>query len=166
MTNGSTGIFWTNARGFHQTGSAGTPYAGIDADYKTILGGSIYQANGANTLTLTITGLTAGQTYLFQGWVEWQSNVTYTETFSIGGTTSAAIDPNVGNVAGGLGQFITGYVTMGAAETSFALAIEGADYKNISALQLRAVPEPGTIALAGLGLGAILLHCRRGQPAR
>lgn len=98
--------------------------------------------------------------------MEWQSNVSYTETFSIGGTTSSSIDPNVGNIAGGLGQFITGYVTMGSAETSFTLSIAGADYKNISALQLRAVPEPGTIALAGLGLGAILLFRRRSQAVR
>jgi hypothetical protein len=156
--------------GFNGFGSPGT----ASTNYNALLQSAEYGANTPTTTnivaTITWGGMTAGHTYELQLWVEdLRGSARY--EYLTGGTTygvdtSSALTYQVGGV--GNGQYITGTFVAGSGTITIGLS-PGSSDNNASAqfnlLQVRdlsAVPEPGTLALAGIGgLGLLLKGIRR-----
>lgn len=135
------------------TSSDQAPYANLSSDYQGLLGENAFSHGGA--LTLTLGGLTAGQTYEVQIWINnsFNSAVNYSATVSDGTQVSSAISGNTSGQIGGLGQYVIGVVTLGGEQTDLQLTLSpvSAD-AGVNAVQIRAVPEPGVIiyVLGGL----------------
>jgi hypothetical protein len=67
------------------------------------------------------------------------------------------VNTSGGNVAGGLGQWISGTFQADGTTQSFDVTSSNANYFN--AIQVRAVPEPSTLAgfgVIGIGLAAVI----------
>jgi hypothetical protein len=150
----------------HYTGynSPGT----ADSNYNTILQAAVY-SNGSS-ISLTWGGMTAGDTYLLQFWVQDGRNSTTaerSETLTGGANTSAALA--YGSGASGPGQYILGtFVADGTGTETLALnAFGGADIgpsAQVNLLQLRDItpaPEPSTVAFLAAGFGLMALGFRR-----
>jgi hypothetical protein len=150
----------------HYTGynSPGT----ADSNYNTILQAAIY--NNGETMSITWGGMTAGDIYQLEFWVQDGRNSTTaerSETLTGGSITSGALA--YGSGASGPGQFILGtFVSDGTGtETLTINPFGGADIgpsAQINLMQLRditAVPEPSTLAFLAAGAGAMLVGFRR-----
>lgn len=108
---------------------------------------------GANNLTLNISGLTIGTDYLFQAyWEAWPTEVI---DFTAEGDTIQITDQNA--------TLITYEFT--ATDTVLNILVEGVvevdSNEWLSGYSLQVVPEPGSLALIGLG-GLLVLRRRRG----
>ncbi len=126
--------------------STTAPFTNLDATYKQILTGSVYGPTNS-TGTVTLNSLTSGHQYLLQAWVgDPRSGTTATRTETIGSTggLNRLLDFNVGDVAGGVGQFATGYFSADAASQAFTLTGSGtSNLPQLNALQLRDVTNLG-----------------------
>lgn len=150
------------------TFGTGTPYSNLSTNYRLLLGQGAFTSTGVST-TLTLSSLTAGNTYYFQWWTNDSrtgsaSGRTVTATT---GSSFVTLDSNTSAAnTVGLGQFSIGSFVADA--TSQAIVFTGTAGVQISAFQVRdlgvvAVPEPSSFAaLAGLGaLGFVALRRRR-----
>jgi hypothetical protein len=151
--------------------SGSNPFAALPVAYQSLLSGVVqsvaFDNDPGQPLSIQLGGLTAGTEYL----VQWWSSVTDTYVLSqtvASGSPNVTLDSNTTNVAGGLGQYATGTFT--ASSSTFTFTLEGLqmyapsyDVPTINALQVRAVPEPSTyaMALAGLACGGYSLLRRR-----
>jgi hypothetical protein len=147
--------------GFHSPGTA-------DSNYNTILQAAIY--NNGEAMSITWGGMTAGDTYLLEFWVNDSRNggsVDRNETLTGGASTSGALA--YGFAGGGVGQFILGtFVSDGTGTETLTINPGGGGGNGASAqinlLQLRditAVPEPSTLAFLAMGAGAMIFGFRR-----
>lgn len=142
-------------------------FAALSSEYKSLLVGF----GGAGlpvTLTLTISGLTAGHEYLFEWWNNYSGSTSSNFDTTATAGDSLSLDANVGNVQGNLGQY--GIGTFTASGTTEDIAFTGSFGPAISAFQLRettAVPEPSSYAMiAGLAvLGLVFLRRRKARTA-
>jgi hypothetical protein len=140
-------------------------YAAVqDPGYRILLAYGNYTNNGSlsTPMQMTLSNLTPNTTYLIQIWANDSrgGGITRTETFeSLGGSVS---DPLTYRqpTDGGLGQYIVGTFTTGAAETTQAI-FSTTPLGQVNALQLRAIPEPSTYVMFGLGVGFLLWAKRR-----
>jgi hypothetical protein len=137
----------------YNAGSALPAFTALSADYQQLIQTSMYQGYGA--VDLTLSGLTSGNDYQVQFWIN-RSDIGASATKFIAGNTS-------GNVVAspGVGQFVIGNFTADAA-TQLIVADQspGNYYLFMSAYQLRditLVPEPTSVAMFGLGGAAALL---------
>jgi len=142
-------------------GSASAPFSSLSAPYQTLLGSGAGSSSGA-TLTLTLLSLTNGTPYLFQWWTN-DSDLNYGGLNSTTATATNAVtlDENTTNAIGGTGQWVSGTFT--ATGTTQAIFFSG-PRPEINGFQLRAVPEPSTLALlalGGLAFGALAVRRRR-----
>ncbi len=90
-----------------QFGSASAPFTSLSADYQSLLrSGSV---GSGSLITITMTGLSVGQTYAFEWWSN-DSTLTpfprYTTNATSGNTVG--LDDNTTGVGGGLGRFAIG----------------------------------------------------------
>lgn len=139
------GLFY-NSSGSTFTLVSPTPYLGTLSSGAT----NAAVAGRWNAGTVTVTGLTAGQSGSFQVRAWSSAFASYDAAKTAGGPTGAsatftnpsggAVDPGTGTTgpAASLSGFTSGFTVSGAV-----------------------IPEPSTVALAGLGLGALLLIRRR-----
>jgi hypothetical protein len=131
-----------------------------DANYNTLLqcGGDI----GGVPLTISWDGMTVGDTYLLQYWVN--DGRSYgagrTETITGGDSTSAAL--TFGSDTTGPGQYIMGtFVADSASET---ITVTGNQDSLLNLMQVRdisAVPEPTSLALLAIGGGLVFIRSRK-----
>jgi hypothetical protein len=145
-------------------GSSSAPFTGLSADYQRLAANGAFATSG--TLTLTLSGLVVGQTYLFEWWVS-------DSRAAVGphrqGTATAGnavqLQFNAQGTEGGVGQFAIGTFTADA--TSEVISFSGQSdgvvgaAPQINAFELRVIPEPSTIALLLVGGALSILRRRR-----
>ena len=137
-------------------GSNSAPFSNLSANYQTLLSTAI-STDENNTLTLTMTGLSIGQQYEFEWWLNASSATSTTGLLTTAtATNSVTLDDNTTNTVGGVGQFAIGTFTADA--TSQVIAFSGINSSNsptVNAFQFRAIPEPSTMSILLLGGVAI-----------
>jgi PEP-CTERM motif len=141
-----------------------------DSNYNYLLQTAIYSYG--EPMSLTWGGMTAGDTYQLEFWVnDGRNSVTAerSETLTGGANTSAALAFGTGPGGTGPGQYILGtFVADSTGQETLTLNPSGgADIgasAQINLLQLRditPVPEPSTLAVLAMGTGAMLFGFRR-----
>lgn len=155
---------------YNTAGTSIAPFANLSADYRALLNEAA-SAGVAATITLQLGGLTPGQSYEFQWWANNSStadnwfvtNASAGNAVSVSANTLGSNTGEGSGIDGGTGQFAIGTFTADTA--SYSIALNGEDFylPIINALQIRAVPEPATyaMALAGLACGGYLMWRRR-----
>jgi hypothetical protein len=139
-----------------------------DPNYNYVLQTAIYSYGEA--MSLTWGGMTAGDTYELEFWVQDGRNSTTaerSETLTGGSSTSGALAFGSGST--GPGDYIIGtFVSDGTGTETLTINPSGGPDISASAqinlLQLRditSVPEPSTLAFLALGTGAMLFGFRR-----
>jgi hypothetical protein len=172
------GVTFNRAVGPGETSAAGHISTQEDADqasgavltgngsYDKLLSDESYTIPG-HVYNITLSGLTAGQYYLVQAWVDDSYASGHTgqnDLYLYGGAsnTDGVLVPN--------GDYITGYFTADATTETLAWGGNPAEtssnpvlaYGTIDALQVRAVPEPSSlVALVGLGAMGLFVVVRR-----
>ena len=140
--------------------------SGFSTAYQSLLNAAFFESNSnpAEPLVLTFNGLTPGQTYQFETWVnDTRTGVgvgTRTETVGAGNDV-ATLAYQTGTL--GAGQFVLGTFTADSTGSQVMTYTGNADAQ-INAFQLRAVPvpEPASLGLVGAGaLGLLLLKRRK-----
>jgi len=146
-----------------------------DSNYNNILKAAVYNDGsfaGGASMSLTWGGMTSGDTYLLEFWVNDARNSTTaerSETLTGGANTSAALAYGTGVNGTGPGQYILGtFVADGTGQETLTMnASGGADIgpsAQINLLQLRditPVPEPSALAFLATGTGAMFFAFRR-----
>jgi hypothetical protein len=137
-------------------GAGNSPFSSLSANYQTLLSTAL-STDENNTLTLTMSGLTIGQHYQFEFFLN-GSNSAGTDNFRTvaTATNSVTLDDNTTDAIGGTGQFVIGTFT--ASTSQEMIAFNGVDITQaptVNAFELRAVPEPTTMSILLVG-GAIL----------
>ncbi len=126
-------------------GSASAPYANLSADYKTLIGHASYSATKHGSLMLN--GLTPGQWYVAQVWVNDSRASSGGRWTRINGSTFLSSNPGgpSDNLAyeGGLGHHMLG--TFRASAASQRLDFGASASAQINGLQLRAIPAPDAL---------------------
>jgi hypothetical protein len=161
-----SGITWTNLQSGSSNSGALNPPTAWDDGYEALADWQPYrQTTIANrqAITITLTGLTMNQQYLVQMWTGYWDGANYrTEFRDPSGNSSGFL--NLGSTAGGTrdSQYVVGTFTADA--TTQAILAEGDPaangYAMPSFMQVRAVPEPSSALLGGLGLLALLRRRR------
>jgi len=146
----------------------GSTTSGIN--YQTLLAGGEYLQNGqsAGGLGIHLSGLSSGQDYQIQLWTTyWVGQYpTHFSNNTPNPVTDAHATPESGLLMQGFGgaspQYILGTFTAGG--TTQDVYFYGSNgYGLFGALQVRAVPEPQTWALAALGLFAVFFRRKSRQ---
>jgi len=133
--------------------------AGGPASYNGLLNqlAFLYNTNTTGTMGVDIGGLTNGAQYLIQFWVnDSRADPFATRTSLVGGTSLAV---NTTGTAGGFGQYITGTFTADSTTQSFQSigGVGSTAYANAMQVRLLAVPEPETLAMAGVGVASAVM---------
>jgi hypothetical protein len=145
-------------------GTFATPNT-LDANYGTLLNAGAF-GNNSTPYTLSWDGMTVGDTYLVQLWVNDGRNSTVnarTETVTGGLNTSLSLA--YGSGSSGPGQYIIGTFVAGSASETLTLtpgtAIPSAQFNLLQVRDIAAVPEPSTVALCLAGFGMLLAASRK-----
>ena len=137
-----------------------TPFGSLSGGYQDALRGAIF--NSGATATFTLTGLTSGDTYLAQFFVD-DSRGTTARTDTLSGGTTLAF--NVGNGtysgdpshgSGGEGQFANATFIADATGTATFAATSSGGATQVNAFQLREVPAAVPEASSSIGFGVLL----------
>ena len=160
VTSATTGNISVSSPANIQTANFGnlvTPYADLPANYKGLLGTSMFQ--NSNPLTFTLSNLTIGTSYAIQFWANDPRSNASGRTTRVG---TAILDPNTTDVSGGIGQWVLGQFVADATTQSFNSSPAGAStVAYATAMQVRVVPEPATWGLAIAAVGGIAVVRRR-----
>jgi len=159
---------WVSTSGLNDRyGSYNSPGTS-DANYNYILQSAEYSYG--STISLTWGGMTAGDTYQLEFWVQdGRNSVTAerSETLTGGANTSAALAFGTGGTSPG--QYVIGtfVADVTGQETLTINAAGGPDIgasAQVNLMQIRditPVPEPSTLAFLAAGVGAMLFGFRR-----
>lgn len=150
----------TNAPNFNDSafGSVNSPFASLSSGYQALLKSAAYY----DSLTVTLNGLTQGNTYQVQLWLNDARVYGVGRTQTVNG--SLPYSQNIGTVDGGVGQYVTGAFMADSTSEVFAFWPGSAGYGGqVNALQLRSIPEPSSVVLLVAGLLGLLAYARRKQ---
>ena len=144
-----------------------------DADYDVLLNNAAIadltgpNISGAanNDIVYTFGGLTASTDYLIQVWYTEERDDAFDgaligreQTLGDDGQSGSTV-VIAGQGANGFGQFAVGSFTADAATQDLSVVTNGFGRSHITAILVREVPEPSSLAL--LGLGSLLVARRR-----
>lgn len=134
-----------------------TPFGGLSSEYQTLLKSNVAMYPGGASPVLTLGGLTDGQQYLFQVWVN-DSRHYANATKLVTGASTVTLDTNTTDATGGVGQYVTGTFTASGNSQSITLDKNVAIY--LCGFQLRTItiPEPSTVMLLATGLVGLLAY--------
>lgn len=129
--------------------SGSNAYNNLAAQYQSLLRPTFFST--AQTVTYTLAGLTSGRSYSIQYWASDPTAAGSGRTVQVGNQT---LDVNSTDAAGGVGQWVIGTFTADSSTQTFnANRIATSPiYANALQVRLLAVPEPETLAMAGVGL--------------
>jgi hypothetical protein len=130
-----------------------------DSIYNNLLQVAEFNWNaGSSDMTVSWEGMTPGNTYLVEAWLnDGRSGQTGTSLFTGGANTSGAVA--IGN--GVPGQFLTGtFVADGSGTQSFTMS-PGIMLNLIQVRDITPAPEPSTIAMLAGGFGVLGWSIRR-----
>ena len=152
-------------------GATAAPYTGLSTAYRGFLGSGA--TDFSRSFSLTLGGLTTGQTYRVQIWSSCSSpqgfffNTPSDNTHSLLTSGRAVtLDMNNTNATGGVGQWVFGTFTADAATETVSFSNPGPnDSPVLNGFQLRVVPEPSASLLA-IGSGIALFAGRRRRRIR
>lgn len=160
------GVATANGVDFVDTNLFGNGYAGLNPSLPSFgdAGLDSLYANFGYTAAqdVTITGLVAGQDYLIQVLYGDNRGCCNGRTGGIGTTIGSGVD--ISGFANATGVIYTGTFTADAATQTFYTVLNDGTNDlgtEISAYQVRLVPEPSSLALVGLG-GLLVARRRRG----
>jgi hypothetical protein len=161
LTYGTSGVNFNAASTSTDRYNGFTSPGTGDSIYDNLLRVAIYN-NNTDNIILSWNGMTAGNTYQVELWVNDARGLGRTETATGGANTSAtlSISPN------GPGQYIIGtFVADSSGSENIALAAGAGGYgPMLNLVQIRdltPVPEPSTLALLSAGAGTMLFGWRR-----
>ena len=141
-------------------GSGSTPFSNLSSSYQTLLSTAL-TTDENNTLTLNISGLTIGQQYEFEFFLNGSNTAGNDNLRTIASAgNSVTLDDNTTNAVGGVGQYVIGTFT--AAASNEFITFNGTDTTQaptVNAFELRSVPEPTTMSILIFG-GALLGFAR------
>jgi hypothetical protein len=156
---------------FDNAGGTGT-YASpgtANANYNDLLTSALF-GNSAGPYTVSWNGMTVGDTYQVEFWVNDSRNIggLRTETVTGGANTSPILDYGSNANGTGPGQYIIGtFVANNASQNISILASGYAPSPQMDMLLVRditPVPEPSTLAVLAMGTGAMLFgFCRKNR---
>ncbi len=114
LTSGGTGMFSVDG----DFGSAASPYNSLSSEYQSLLDSGVFAFEPGNTpasITLEMSELLIGRTYEFQWWVnDSRGSGDFDRTTTASAGNSVALDHNVANSEGGVGQYVIGTFTADA----------------------------------------------------
>jgi PEP-CTERM motif len=124
-----------------------------DANYNHLLHTAMFNWNaGSSSMTVNWENLTIGNTYLVQAWLnDGRSGQSGTSTFTGGVNTSGPVA--IGD--GAPGQYITGTFLADGTAQSFTMS-PGIMLNLVQVRDITSVPEPSVLALAGIGVAALI----------
>jgi hypothetical protein len=124
-----------------------------DANYNHLLQTAMFNWNAPAAITVNWSGLTAGNSYLVQAWLnDGRGGQSGSSLFTGGANVSDAVF--IGN--GAPGQYLIGTFIADSAAQSFTMSA-GIMLNLVQVRDLTTVvPEPSTLALAGLGAAALI----------
>jgi len=161
----TSGIVNINDNAFDN--SPGAPFNTLDAQYRLLLRGATFNpvSPTAQNGVITLNNLVLQQEYQIQLFThdnrgDTQSIANRTLNVSAGGNT-VNLDLNVGNAAGGVGQFVIGTFTADSTSQVINLNAPTNGIVQFNAFQVRAIPEPSSAMLTGLGAIGLMLRRRR-----
>jgi hypothetical protein len=163
-TSGNLSLSASGTSGIRSTAPATItvpPYSTLSSSYQALLNQTMFSFSGtsgvpAPNMSVTVNNLSIGQQYDVQFWVNDSRNVAENATrqTQVGSTL---LSVNTTGTTGGLGQWVLG--TFVADSTSQSFNLVGVNSGTLgpvtyaTAMQVRAVPEPSTIALLAAGIG-------------
>ncbi len=137
----------------------------LNSQYNDLLTAGAF-GNGSGAYTLSWNGMTQGNTYLVQLWVQDGRNSTVnqrTETLTGGANTSLALAYGSGD--SGPGQYVIGTFVAGSGSETLTLtpgpAFPSAQFNLLQVRDITAVPEPSAMALGLAGFGLLLCLFRK-----
>lgn len=149
-------------------GSGGGTFSGLSPDYQTMLSTGAVKPAFIQILDLRLLGLTVGNAYTVQLWVNDSGpaagNPAASRRVSDFFGNMRPMDANTSDAAGGVGQHVQGSFT--ALDTSVFVSVHGAivdggsDGAVLNGLQLRttAVPEPATLGMLAFAANFFLMR--------
>jgi len=151
------------------SGGSNAPFSSLSTSYQDMLSSA---AQGA--LTITMSGLTVGNNYMFQWWTD-DSAAPASEAYDgDDGTYTLMTNPHGSYAPGELGQFVTDtFIADGSTQTIVLSAPPHGGTDEINAFQLRAAspvdvatPEPSSLVLMAFGALGLLATFRARRHAR